>query len=238
MILIKHHVDELSITHLHCRMSQCDRDRRWHRMPAESERAARPIPGCNLASYCGISCLLTPTWSGCCCDWSSSGFKWAPSQIKLSPFFDTQRTNKCLALQIFLSKHTTSLSKSWCYKRHCSTDKHLGQRLFACQYYLYLSYHQYSCWLLCDKVTGPLGGTLLTITGRGFGDEDSLATVLVDGRSCLVRAISNDRIVCQSPAFPAEINCSIQVYYQIQWAARTAFDVRRLTFHTHAAHEP
>ncbi|XP_066572050.1 PKHD1 like 1, tandem duplicate 1 isoform X2 [Amia ocellicauda] len=45
------------------------------------------------------------------------------------------------------------------------------------------------------------GGTTLTIYGQYFDETDQPAQVLVGGNNCLVLSLSNDKIICRSPAY-------------------------------------
>ncbi|XP_056153970.1 fibrocystin-L-like [Lampris incognitus] len=47
-----------------------------------------------------------------------------------------------------------------------------------------------------------LGGTMLTIHGRYFDETDQPARVLVGGRPCEIRSVSDDRITCKTPERP------------------------------------
>ncbi|TSK31508.1 Fibrocystin-L [Bagarius yarrelli] len=48
---------------------------------------------------------------------------------------------------------------------------------------------------------GMLGGTLLTIRGKYFDQTDEPAKVLVGGRDCTVQSVTDDTIVCVTPAY-------------------------------------
>ena len=48
------------------------------------------------------------------------------------------------------------------------------------------------------------GGTLLTIKGRGFGNNPSLVAVDIDGTPCTVVSVAMDTLTCRTTAPPAD----------------------------------
>lgn len=48
------------------------------------------------------------------------------------------------------------------------------------------------------------GGTLLTIKGRGFGNDPSLVAVDIDGTPCIVVSVTTDTVTCRTTMPPAD----------------------------------
>ena len=60
--------------------------------------------------------------------------------------------------------------------------------------------------------TGPSnGGTLLTIKGRGFGNDPALVAVDVDGTPCTVVSVTTDTLTCCTTKPPADSKAVVNV---------------------------
>ena len=60
---------------------------------------------------------------------------------------------------------------------------------------------------------GPLGGTLLGVSGGGFGGNASSVVILVGGEECPITKISSTEVMCRAPAVQSATNATVQVHY-------------------------
>ena len=54
------------------------------------------------------------------------------------------------------------------------------------------------------KKGGTAGGTLLTITGTGFGSDTAQVEASIMGVECVVESVQDTEIVCKTGAFPRD----------------------------------
>ena len=55
------------------------------------------------------------------------------------------------------------------------------------------------------------GGTLLTIKGRGFGNDPALVAVDIDGTPCTVVSVAMDTLTCRTLKPPADSRAVVNV---------------------------
>ena len=55
------------------------------------------------------------------------------------------------------------------------------------------------------------GGTLLTIKGRGFGNDPALVAVDIDGTPCIVVSVTTDTLTCRTTKPPVDSKAVVNV---------------------------
>nr|XP_028577778.1 fibrocystin-like isoform X2 [Podarcis muralis] len=78
-----------------------------------------------------------------------------------------------------------------------------------------------------------LGGTLLTISGTGFGNSPDLVSVLVDSQLCRVTSVNDGRILCQTPPVTQLANATLEDFpaqVEVLIGNRTSVDTPALSF--------
>ena len=55
------------------------------------------------------------------------------------------------------------------------------------------------------------GGTLITIKGRGFGNDPTLVAVDIDGTPCNVVSVTTDTLTCHTTKPPADSKAVVNV---------------------------
>lgn len=76
--------------------------------------------------------------------------------------------------------------------------------MYFCVYIVFVYVYYIDIHSVSPHVGPANGGTLLTIKGRGFGNDPSLVVVDIDGTPCTVVSVTRDTITCRTTVPPAD----------------------------------